>query len=55
MIWVIIVLALLVAVLCVALYFQVKGSHDQAGEQEALLRDYQRLEGKNLLTMTKKI
>lgn len=42
MIWVIIVLALLVAVLCVALYFQVKGSHDQAGEQEALLRDYQR-------------
>ena len=42
MIWIIIVLVILVAVLAVALYFQVKGSHDQAGEQENLLRDYQR-------------
>ncbi|MBR1545248.1 MAG: sensor histidine kinase [Prevotella sp.] len=42
MIWIVIALALVVAVLCVALYFQIKGSRDQAGEQEALLRDYQR-------------
>lgn len=42
MIWVVIVLALLVAILTVALYFQIKGAKDQAGEQETLLRDYQR-------------
>lgn len=42
MIWVIIALALVVAVLSVALYFQVKGTRDQANEQESLLRDYQR-------------
>mgnify|MGYP002624248669 FL=1 len=42
MIWVVIVLVLIIVVLGVALYFQVKGSHDQAGEQETLLRDYQR-------------
>ncbi len=42
MIWVIIALVVVVAVLAVALFFQVKGSHDQAVEQEALLRDYQR-------------
>lgn len=42
MIWCVIVLALIVVVLAVALYFQVKGSHDQANEQETLLKDYQR-------------
>ena len=42
MIWVVIALVLVVVVLSVALYFQVKGSRDQAGEQETLLRDYQR-------------
>lgn len=42
MIWGIIVLAIIVIVLCVALYFQVKGSRDQANEQETLLKDYQR-------------
>ena len=42
MIWGIIVLALIVIVLCVALYFQIKGSRDQANEQETLLKDYQR-------------
>ncbi len=42
MIWVIIVLVCLVIALAVALYFQVKGTHDQASEQETLLRDYQR-------------
>ena len=42
MTWVVIVLVLIVIILCVALYFQVKGSHDQAGEQQTLLRDYQR-------------
>ena len=42
MIWCIIVLALIVIVLCVALFYQVKGSRDQANEQETLLKDYQR-------------
>ena len=42
MIWIIIVLAVIVVVLAVALYFQIKGTRDQASEQEALLRDYQR-------------
>lgn len=42
MIWVIIALALVVVVLAVALYFQIKGTRDQANEQETLLRDYQR-------------
>ena len=39
MIWVVIALVLVVVVLSAALYFQVKGSRDQAGEQETLLRD----------------
>ena len=42
MIYIIIALVLVVAVLCYALYYQIKGSKDQASEQEALLRDYQR-------------
>ena len=42
MIWVIIALAVIVVILSVALYFQIKGSRDQATEQETLLRDYQR-------------
>ena len=42
MISIIIALVLVVAVLCYALYYQIKGSKDQASEQEALLRDYQR-------------
>lgn len=42
MIWVIIALALIIAVLSVALYYQIKGSRDQANEQDTLLKDYQR-------------
>ncbi|MBR4920526.1 MAG: hypothetical protein IKZ62_04320 [Prevotella sp.] len=42
MTWVIIALVLIVVILSVALYFQIKGSHDQATEQETLLKDYQR-------------
>lgn len=42
MIYIIIALVLVVAVLCYALYYQIKGSKDQTSEQEALLRDYQR-------------
>jgi signal transduction histidine kinase len=42
MIWIIIVLAILVVILSVALFYQIKGSHEQAGEQETLLKDYQR-------------
>jgi len=42
MIWIIIALALIVAILAIALYYQIKGSHDQANEQETLLKDYQR-------------
>ena len=42
MIWGIIVLALIAIILCIALYFQVKGSRNQANEQETLLKDYQR-------------
>ena len=42
MIYIIIALVLVVAVLCYALYYQIKGSKDQASEQETLLRDYQR-------------
>lgn len=42
MTWVIIALVLVIVVLCVALFFQVKGSRDQAAEQETLLKDYQR-------------
>ena len=42
MIWIIIALALIVAILSFALFYQIKGSHDQANEQETLLKDYQR-------------
>ena len=42
MIFVIIALVIIVVILAVALYFQIKGGHDQANEQETLLRDYQR-------------
>ncbi len=42
MIWIIIALALIVVILSVALYYQIKGSHDQANEQDTLLKDYQR-------------
>ena len=42
MIWIIIVLAIIVVILSVALFYQIKGRHEQAGEQETLLKDYQR-------------
>ena len=42
MIWIIIGLVLVIAVLVYALFYQIKGNKDQAGEQETLLRDYQR-------------
>ena len=49
-------IALAVAVvLGIAYYFELKSSRKQADEQKQLLADYQRLEGKNLLTMKKEI
>jgi len=42
MTYAVIILALVVVVLCYALYYQVKAGHSQAGEQETLLADYQR-------------
>jgi hypothetical protein len=42
-----------VVILAIALYLQMKQARQQAEEGQQLLADYQRLEGKNLLTMEK--